>query len=384
MKQEYRHAAQVEALGRVLHDIAVANAQPWDECLYRQETLMPDQTGITCTYRHGRRLDYVAHADAKRERLLEFGMDAIFRQIATTTGTAPKVGVLSVTADGHSRFFYDTQGGGMHISFHTVGLRSGYFSRAQIDPPAFVLEELENRAKWEALLEHGASFELSFLESDFGLPCPDNLRAVEDALHAALTESDFGKVTAIEYEDLDGRHYERLRIGVIDAEEGARRIIALLHKLCAPASTTLKLVAPREFVYDPGLKSRDELVTEHTTRTVQELVRETIHCSPSSWRRAVLTIGTDGSWLDYQLKNAGSPGRAVISSTLKKLCEDLCVIMWLKGDCWTRATLTLTEMGPSTAFKIDFGYETPAAAHEPAPRQEPIPAVASRPWWRKW
>ena len=384
MKREYRQAVQVDALGKILRALMADEGRVWDECLYRQEAVNPGHTRYAYTWRSGRQLDFIGKKDEKKRQLLAFGTNALFEQIALAEGEAPKVGVLSVQADGHSRFFYDTQAGAMDITFHTVGLRNGYFTRADIDPPAFVLEKLAEDAKWERLLEGGATFALRFLESDFGFPCPDDPRAVEQAIARALTAPERGKVIDVGFHDSDGLSYESLLIGVVDAGQGAACITRLMQELRAPASTTLSMVEPHAAEVDMGLKPKAELVMEHTTHLIQELVRECIRCAPAGWEEGVLTINTDGSWVGYALKNDAAADRALISAELKKLCEDLAVILWLKGDRWTRATLRFTGIRDTVRFEIGFSYDAPDIPPEQRPAQEAGPTAPAKAWWKIW
>jgi hypothetical protein len=384
MKRAYRQALQVDALGKILRTLMDDKDRGWDECLYRQEAVSPGHTRFAYTCRRGRELDYIGKTDEKKRRLLEFGTNELFKQIAELKGEVPKVGVLSVQPDGQSRFFYDTQAGAMDITFHTVGLRNGYFTRAEIDPPAFVLDKLVEDAKWETLLDGGATFALRFLASDFGFPCPDDRDVVEEAIARELTAPELGKVIDVDFPDIDGLSYESLRIGVVDAGQGAARIARLMQELPAPASTTLRMIEPHAAEVDMGLKPKAELVMEHTTYLIQELVRESIRCSPASWDGGALTINTDGSWVGYALKNDASADKALISAELKKLCEDLAVILWLKGDRWTRATLRFGGIRETVTFEIGFSYDAPDIPPEQRPAQEARPTAPAKAWWKIW
>lgn len=384
MKPEYRQAVQVDALGKILRTLMADEGRAWDECLYRQEAVTPGHTRFAYTCRSGRDLEYLGKTDEKKRRLLEFGTSELFKQIAALEGEPPKVGVLSVRPDGQSRFFYDMQAGAMDITFHTVGLRNGYFTRAEIDPPAFVLEKLAEDAKWERLLDGGATFELRFLASDFGFLCPDDRNVVEEAIARELTASELGKVVDVDFPDIDGVSYESLLIGVVDAGQGAARIARLMQELRASASTTLSMLEPHAAEVDMGLKPKTELVMEHTTHLIQELVRESIRCAPASWDGGVLTINTDGSWVGYALKSDASADRALISAELKKLCEDLAVILWLKGDRWTRATLRFSGIWETVRFEIGFSYDAPDIPPEQKPAQEAAPPARPKAWWKIW
>lgn len=379
MKQEYLQHSRVHALGLLFREIMTANDCPWDECLFRQEALSPGQTSFDYTYRTGRRLDFIPDVDPEKKRRLKHAMAEVFDAIAALEGKPPKVAVLSVQADGSSRFFHDSEAGSMDITVHAVGLRHGWFTRAQIDPAAFVLEELAEAEKWERLLADGVVFELAFLVADFGFPCPDSLRAVEDALARALTGADIGKVLAIDYQSIAGAQYARLRIGVVDQRQGAERIASLMRDMRAPASTTLTLIAPHAQAYDLRLKPRAALVVEHTNHLIAELVRESIRCAPG-WDSGTLKIASDGSRVEYRLVNEASPERPAISRSLIKLCEELSVIRWKSGDKWTGATLAYRRAAGKVDYELAFSYDAPARATAGSDAAPLLP----KPWWKWW
>lgn len=384
MKLEWQQHSDVDALGQILRALMADNDVGWDECLYRQESSEPGHFSFTYTYRSGRELAYIPKKDKDKEELLFQRTSRLLQRIGVETGTMPKVGVLSIQADGRSRFFHDIDAESMDITFHTIGLRNGYFTRAQIDPPDFMLEKLAEGARWEKLLEGGATFELSFVASDFGYPCPDSLRAVEDAITRELTDPGIGKVLRVTFQDVGDVSYERLHIGVVDLEQGGAHLGALMRKLRAPASTTLRLIEPREAACTMGLKPKGELVVEHTNYLMQELVHECIRCAPASWEKGVLTVRTNGNWIDYMLKNDASPERANISPALRQLCEDFSVIRWLKGDKWSRATLRYTRSAGAVDYDVVFSYDPADGPENQAPAPDPDPPASPRPWWKVW
>ena len=52
------------------------------------------------------------------------------------------------------------------------------------------------------------------------------------------------------------------------------------------------------------------------TDALNRLVPETVACTPQEWTRGTLTIQSDGTRINYQLKNEAQPGTAVISEKL--------------------------------------------------------------------
>jgi hypothetical protein len=380
MRQEYQHAAEIDILGQVLQDMMAQNAVAWDECLCRLAMPTPASSHFSMVYRLGRQLFCVALQDDQNVDALVSGIAALLKRLPVHGPATPTVGVLSVQPGGNCWLLTDTNPNSMEIGLLHIGLRDGYFSRSQIDPPEGLRAELDDRAKWEALLADGITFKLSFVASDFGYPCPDDLRAVKDALDRDLQTSGTGKVPAVEFEDAEDKSYERLHIGVIEIEAGARRIAALMRSLRAPASTTLHLVGAGTETVDMGLKPKADLVIEHATFLAQELVRESMRCAPDSWQEGMLTIRTNGDRIDYALKNAASTTRATLSPALVQLCEDFSVIMWLKGDKWTRAAVRYVRTNGSVDFDIDFSYDT---ADGP-PEATPPGSAPARPWWKRW
>jgi hypothetical protein len=91
------------------------------------------------------------------------------------------------------------------------------------------------------------------------------------------------------------------------------------------------------------------------------IVSETIACTPEEWTHGTLTIDCDGTRIDYKLKNAEQPGMAVISNTLRSLCEELYVRMARHGNRWTQATITFEVEDGKASFKNSFRYASGSA-----------------------
>lgn len=104
---------------------------------------------------------------------------------------------------------------------------------------------------------------------------------------------------------------------------------------------------------------------------LRRLVAETVACSPKEWSRGTLTIESDGTRIDYKLKNEGQPGQAAISETLRDLIDELYVRCAHNGDTWTVATVSFHRENNDVNFKTNFKYSKPAA-----------PEPTKRPWWK--
>lgn len=367
----------VNELGRDLKDVINKIDQGWDECYFSYSTPSEGQQSWQTTHRKGRELNFVSEflEDIDQDRLTD-GIKKLFLEIKEQTGTAPKVGVLSTTIDGQSKFRYDLENAGyLDITFNFVGLACSYFTREEIDPPSVVLEHLEHMHKWEKLLEGKPRLQVTFYEKDYGQPCLMECGDFELAAHKELTECDLGEVGRIRYHHTeDGNHYWCLNIGVVDLEIGIEKIIKILHDLKAPKGTTLKQIHPDTVEYDLDLKEKSELVLEESNRLLNSLIFESVKCSPTSWDQGKLTISFDGQMVLYKLKNKKSNKKAVISSALRQLCEDFCVLMWANGNQWREAEISFTRKNGEINFNASFNYDEPSAS----------PAEEDKPWWKFW
>ncbi|WP_024610391.1 MULTISPECIES: hypothetical protein [unclassified Pseudoalteromonas] len=90
---------------------------------------------------------------------------------------------------------------------------------------------------------------------------------------------------------------------------------------------------------------------------INELVSESINCSPDSWEKGRLSIDCDGRAINYKLKNSDSPDSANISDSLRQLAEQLYVTMRQNGDTWTEAFIDFFVEDDSWNFKVQFEYE---------------------------
>ena len=110
-------------------------------------------------------------------------------------------------------------------------------------------------------------------------------------------------------------------------------------------------------------------------QVIEEIVAESIRCSPESWKKGTLSIDCDGRAINYKLKNSESEDKADISIPLRQLCEQLYVTMSQSGDTWTDAFIDFFQKGDSWGFDIKFEYATQQAT--PLPTNE-------KPWWKIW
>jgi hypothetical protein len=117
------------------------------------------------------------------------------------------------------------------------------------------------------------------------------------------------------------------------------------------------------------------------TEALQALVGEAVACSPDSWSEGTLTIECDGSYMTYALKNEGSEEKAQISAALRKLCENLYVVMRQAGDWWTAASIRFFRKGEGWSFETGFTYPRSEQASPPDSDQLAKP---DKPWWKLW
>lgn len=214
----------VNELGRDFTNIVNKFGHDWDECYFSYSTKSESQESFQETYRKGRELKFLGRSLENsiswedRDRLSD-GIKKLFLDIKEQTGTAPKVGVLSTTIDGQSKFRYDLENAGyLDITFNFVGLKSSYFTREEIDPPDFVLEDLKERHKWEKLLEGKPTLEITFCNKSYDhARIKNHSELFEEAIQKELTERYAGKIVGISCQDAeDGNYYEYLKVGVID------------------------------------------------------------------------------------------------------------------------------------------------------------------------
>lgn len=108
---------------------------------------------------------------------------------------------------------------------------------------------------------------------------------------------------------------------------------------------------------------------------LDRLVAETVACTPQDWTKGTLTIESDGTYVNYKLKNPDEPGAADISEKLRDLIDELCVRMARRGDSWTEAKISFFHDGADLKFNAAFEY----AGNAPQETR-----AESRPWWRFW
>jgi len=109
------------------------------------------------------------------------------------------------------------------------------------------------------------------------------------------------------------------------------------------------------------------------TDVITRLLRETIACTPDSWDKGILTIDSDGTHINYKLKNEGHPENAAISEKLRDLIDELYVRMAHNGDVWTAAKISFSHETAGLKYNIDFQYTHSEKAE-----------ILKRPWWKFW
>jgi hypothetical protein len=107
---------------------------------------------------------------------------------------------------------------------------------------------------------------------------------------------------------------------------------------------------------------------------ISRLVTETVACTPQEWTKGTLTIDTDGTRINYKLKNETQPGTASISEKLRTLIDELYIRMSHQGDSWTQAIITFNQEGERVKFDTSFKYATP--------KQVQPPSIPKKPWWK--
>ncbi len=95
---------------------------------------------------------------------------------------------------------------------------------------------------------------------------------------------------------------------------------------------------------------------EQYNEVINNLVGESIGCSPMSWNAGTLTIDCDGTAIHYKLKNHEDENKASLSDELRGLCEQLYVLMRDNGDVWNAATINYFKKEDTWGFKVDFEY----------------------------
>lgn len=115
---------------------------------------------------------------------------------------------------------------------------------------------------------------------------------------------------------------------------------------------------------------------------MNEIVVESLGCSPESWTKGRLTITCDGRRIDYKLKNDESAEKAQISPELAKMCENLWVTFKQMGQPWKTAHIDFHQEGDDWNVKTEFEYgDTPSF---PQVKTSPDVQSAKRPFWKFW
>jgi len=100
---------------------------------------------------------------------------------------------------------------------------------------------------------------------------------------------------------------------------------------------------------------------------INALLAECIQCSPATWNEGLLSIDSDGLYINYKLKNTHSKDTASISGPLREYCEELYFLMRQNGDIWTDASLHYVRQGADWDYDIKFNYSN---------------KKIKRPWWK--
>ncbi|MCW0371153.1 hypothetical protein [Xanthomonas sacchari] len=110
-----------------------------------------------------------------------------------------------------------------------------------------------------------------------------------------------------------------------------------------------------------------------------ELLEEATSCTPETWDRGALTIVSDGSHIQYKLKNEASSDKAQISERLRELCESYYVSMAQQGSVWISAVLEFWRENGKWKWRVAFTYDD-----TDAPQAPPATPSPKRPWWKVW
>jgi len=111
---------------------------------------------------------------------------------------------------------------------------------------------------------------------------------------------------------------------------------------------------------------------------IQDLVAESIRCSPESWSEGLLKIDCDGKAINYSLKSEAQEEKAQISGELRQLCEELYVSMRNNDHIWVESVVHFFQQDNSWNFKINFNYGD--SSSEPVQPNE----AKVKPWWKFW
>ncbi len=340
----------------------------WDECYFRQAHANPSQTEWQQCYRKGRALSFFRASTtqvAEMQALLGDVFAQLFARIESVKGKQPKVGLLCVSRDGKCNFLYDLERPeNLQISLHLLGRKGSYFKREEIDPPEVMVQRIDEGLRWEQLLDGKPVLEVIFPLSRLGLPYLDDTMVFENIVQDEMTNCDLGKVVGGW-----GRDDEMAtNIGVVDLQVGVEKITSILKRVKAPMGTTLRQIEPEVKDFPLDLMDKSEFFQRESNTLINDLISESIKCSPASWTNGALTINFDGSYVTYKLKNANSPDKALISDELKKMCEEFCVLMWSNGQRWIESELAYARIGGSVDFKVNFKYDGATKDEPPAKR----------------
>lgn len=111
------------------------------------------------------------------------------------------------------------------------------------------------------------------------------------------------------------------------------------------------------------------------TDVLNRLVPEIVACTPQEWTKGNLSISSDGTRIDYTLKNEEQPETAAISEKLRDLIDELYVRMAHHGDTWTEATISFFQEGGDLKFNTAFKYVK--GEHQDT-------STKSKPRWKFW
>ncbi len=371
----------IAAPADALRSIVALQGGKWDQCVFRLARPDPETWVIQRAYRLGRKLSLMKKLEDKAiATVVEDGIAALFKEIEQIEGIAPKVGVLSVEANGKNRFDFDLNDDwALSISIGSVGFPRAYFSTEDIDVPADILANQLREKRWQQLLSGCAILELTYRDDELGAPCPDRNIDLESSIGDAIEADELGRILDVDCEEENENLYWKWQIGAVKLDECVAVISKVLGALPMSSNALLRQIEPTQMEYDLGLKDKVTLTREKAAHYINELVSESLRCSPSSWREGVLTIQTDGTQLNYQLKNPAAKDKATISDALRALCEELCVLLWKNGNRWTEARINFSRSNGEVDFKVSFSYETGLNIVPP-----PTVSSALKPWWKFW
>lgn len=192
--------------------------------------------------------------------------------------------------------------------------------------PADILANQLREKRWQHLLSGCAILELTYRDDELGAPCPSRNIDLESSVGDAIEADELGRILDVDCEEENENLYWKWQIGAVKLDECVAVISKVLRALPMSSNAVLRQIEPTQMDYDLGLKDK-----------------------------------------------------ATISKALSALCEELCVLLWKNGNCWTEARINSSRSNGEVDFKVSFSYETGMNIVPP-----PTGSSALKPWWKFW